>query len=108
MVQGCDVWLTLPSADGGGSLGTVTAAVNGAPQLGPSASAGVRWTFDDSRALYRALEEEIVPAFYDRNRAGVPEAWTRIVRAVLSESIPRYTARRAVIDATSHSSFTRV
>jgi starch phosphorylase len=33
MVQGCDVWLTMPSAEGGGSLGAVKAAVNGVPHL---------------------------------------------------------------------------
>jgi starch phosphorylase len=108
MVQGCDVWLTMPSAEGGGSLGAVKAAVNGAPHLAEAPDASGRWTFDDSRALYTLLEEEIVPAFYDRNRADIPERWAHIVRATLAESIPRYTARRVLIGANGHSSLSRV
>jgi starch phosphorylase len=108
MVQGCDVWLTMPSAEGGGSLGAVKAAVNGVPHLGPSSATRQRWSFEDSRALYALLEDEIVPAFYERNRAAVPEQWTAIVRATLAESIPLYTARRVLMNATGHSSFTRV
>ena len=107
MVQGCDVWLTMPSAEGGASLAAVKAAVNGAPHVGPPASAQ-RWTFEDSRELYALLEDEIVPAFYDRNRANISERWAHIVRTTLAESIPRYTARRVLMGATGHSSFSRV
>jgi glycogen phosphorylase len=107
MVQGCDVWMTMPSAEGGASLGAVKAAVNGVPHVGPPASAQ-RWTFDDSRELYALLEDEIVPAFYDRNRANISERWAHIVRSTLAESIPRYTARRVLMGATGHSSFSRV
>ena len=108
MVQGCDVWLTMPSAEGGASLGAVKAAVNGAPQIGPASGSGQRWTFDDSRVLYALLEEDIVPAFYERNRSNVPERWASIVRATLAEAIPRYTARRVLMAAADRSSFTRV
>lgn len=108
MVQGCDAWLTMPSAEGGESLGAAKAAVNGVPHIGPSYASSCRWAYDDSRTLYRLLEDDVVPAFYDRNRAGVPERWTSIVRAVLATSIPRHTARRALVAATAHSSFTRV
>jgi len=89
-------------------LGAVKAAVNGVPHLGPSSATRQRWSFEDSRALYALLEDEIVPAFYERNRAAVPEQWTAIVRATLAESIPLYTARRVLMNATGHSSFTRV
>jgi starch phosphorylase len=108
MVQGCDVWLTMPSPEGGGALSAIKAAVNGAPQIGPADSGEPRWTFDDARALYGALEEQIVPAFYDRNRANIPERWTAIVRSTLTESIPRHAARRIVMSAIDRSSLTRV
>jgi starch phosphorylase len=108
MVQGCDLWLTMPSPEGGASLGAIKAAVNGAPQIGPPGSGDPRWTFEDARALYAALEEQIVPAFYDRNRANVPERWTATVRSTLAESIPRYAARRVVKSAIDRSSLTRV
>ena len=29
----------------------------------------------DAAALYRLLEEEVVPAFYDRDAAGIPRRW---------------------------------
>jgi starch phosphorylase len=108
MVQGCDVWLTMPPAEGGGSLGAVKAAVNGVPQIGAAPDTSGRWPFEDSRDLYTLLEEEIVPAFYERNRADLPERWAHIVRATLAESIPRYTARRVLMGATGHSSISRV
>ena len=31
----------------------------------------------DADALYRLLEEEVVPAFYERDAAGVPRRWMR-------------------------------
>ena len=31
----------------------------------------------DAEALYRLLEEEIVPLFYERDRGGLPRAWVR-------------------------------
>ena len=34
----------------------------------------------DANALYRLLEEEVVPAFYDRDAAGVPHRWLATVK----------------------------
>jgi len=50
----------------------------------------------DAHALYRLLEEEIVPAFYDRDHASVPHRWLRIVKEAIRTVAPRFSARRMV------------
>lgn len=102
MTQGCDAWLTLPLSGGtagGTSLGAVKAAVNGVPHLGPAGHGGTRWQYGSARALYAVIEEELVPAFYERSRDDVPERWTTIVRETLAAAVPRYSARRALLAA---------
>ena len=90
LVQGCDVWLNNPRKplEASGTSG-MKAAINGVPHLsigdgwwaeGFTGANG--WVIDggapadnhdavdaaDADALYRLLEEEVVPAFYDRDR----------------------------------------
>ena len=97
LVQGCDLWLSMPPAGGSASLGALKAAINGVPQIAiePFAhdAAG-------ARAFYRRLEEEIVPAFYLRDRAGVPVEWVGRVRDTVRTAIPACSARRGVKAAT--------
>ena len=106
MVQGCDVWLTLPRYRDGPSMGAVKAAVNGAPHVGPAEAwgaegpAGAGWTVEEPRTLYSLIEERIVPAFYERNRAQVPDRWTTLVRETLVDALPRFTARRRLTSET--------
>ena len=94
LVQGCDVWLNTPRKplEASGTSG-MKAALNGVPHLsigdgwwaeGFNGANG--WVIDggvtgdnddavdaaDASALYRLLEEEVVPAFYDRDRSRVP------------------------------------
>src|SRR5205814_7100147 len=101
LVQGCDVWLNTPRKplEASGTSG-MKAAVNGVPHLsigdgwwaeGFNGANG--WLIDggntsdnhdevdaaDAASLYRLLEEEIVPAFYDRDRAGVPVQWAATI-----------------------------
>ena len=115
LVQGCDVWLSTPRRDGVASMGGLKAAVSGVPHLSTPAgwwpegwSGANGWVIEparadgagqdsaDARALYRLLEEEIVPAFYDRERSGVPTRWTQMMKETIVSSIPRFCARRAV------------
>ena len=97
LVQGCDVWLNNPRKplEASGTSG-MKAAMNGVPHLsigdgwwaeGFTGTNG--WVIDggaagdnpdaidaaDAEALYRLLEEEVVPAFYDRDRSDVPHRW---------------------------------
>jgi starch phosphorylase len=46
--------------------------------------------------LYTLLEQQIVPTFYDRDAAGVPRAWLRIVKEAIRTVMPQFTTRRMV------------
>jgi glycogen phosphorylase len=118
MVQGCDVWLNNPRKpnEASGTSG-MKAASNGVPHLsigdgwwaeGFDGTNG--WTIDggvsgddqdavdaaDAAALYRLLEEEVVPAYYERDAAGVPCRWMAVVKQAIRTVAPRFAARRMV------------
>jgi starch phosphorylase len=92
-VQGCDLWLTTGGDAGAPPLGAMKAAINGVPQLAIEPSVH---RANAARALYRRLEEDIVPVFYHRDRTGVPGEWTGRVRRTMIEGVPRFCARRSV------------
>jgi len=50
----------------------------------------------DAASLYRLLEEEVVPAFYDRDRSNVPRRWVAVVKEAIRTVAPRFSARRMV------------
>jgi starch phosphorylase len=118
LVQGCDVWLNNPRKplEACGTSG-MKAAMNGVPHL----SIGDGWwaegyngsngwlieghpanedpsavDFADADALYRLLEEQVVPVFYDRDRQDVPRRWLNIVRESIRSVVPRFSTRRMV------------
>ena len=118
LVQGCDVWLNNPRKplEASGTSG-MKAALNGVPHLsigdgwwaeGFTGTNG--WLIDggvtgddydaadraDAGALYRILEEEVVPAFYDRDEAGVPRRWVAVVKEAIRSTAARFSARRMV------------
>ena len=118
LVQGCDVWLNNPRKplEASGTSG-MKAAINGVPHLsigdgwwaeGFNGTNG--WLIDggadpnnpdavdaaDAAALYRLLEEEVVPAFYDRDASGVPHRWLATVKEAIRSVAPRFSARRMV------------
>src|SRR3954451_6685617 len=118
LVQGCDVWLNTPRKplEASGTSG-MKAAVNGVPHLsigdgwwaeGFTGANG--WVIDggapadnpdavdaaDAAALYRLLEEDVVPAFYDRDRANVPHRWIATFKEAIRTVAPRFSARRMV------------
>jgi glycogen phosphorylase len=118
LVQGCDVWLNNPRKplEASGTSG-MKAAINGVPHLsigdgwwaeGFSGANG--WLIDggvasenadavdaaDAQALYRLLEEEVVPAFYERDAAQVPHRWMATIKEAIRTVAPRFCARRMV------------
>ena len=118
LVQGCDVWLNTPRKplEASGTSG-MKAAINGVPHLsvadgwwaeGFNGTNG--WVIDggvsgddfeavdsaDANALYRLLEEEIVPAFYERDGTNVPRRWLATVKEAIRSVAPRFCARRMV------------
>jgi len=52
----------------------------------------------DSQALYRILEEQVVPAYYERDAAGIPHAWVQIMKEAIRTSIAAFSTRRMVKD----------
>ncbi len=122
LVQGCDVWLNNPRKplEASGTSG-MKAAINGVPHLsigdgwwaeGFTGSNG--WLIEgasspdnadaqdaaDADALYRLLEEQVVPAFYDRGRSNVPSRWLAVVKEAIRTVAPRFSARRMVKEYT--------
>ncbi len=56
----------------------------------------------DADALFRLLEEEIVPLYYDRDAAGVPRAWLQRVKRSIRTLAWRFNADRMVMDYVNH------
>jgi starch phosphorylase len=52
----------------------------------------------DAQAIYTLLEEQLVPAFYERDANGIPHSWLRIVKESIRTVLPRFSARRMVKD----------
>jgi starch phosphorylase len=48
----------------------------------------------DAESLYRLLEEEVIPLYYDRDRRGLPLAWIAMVKKSIRSIAPVYSARR--------------
>lgn len=48
------------------------------------------------RALYRSIEEDLVPAFYERDRTGVLDRWTALMAESVATTVPRFSAGRMV------------
>ena len=117
LVQGCDVWLNNPRRpyEASGTSG-MKAALNGVPHLSVGDGWWVEgfngangWLIDghkegseseidaaEAEALYRLLEDEIVPAFYARDAGGIPRRWLKTVKESIRSVAPRFSARRMV------------
>jgi starch phosphorylase len=116
LVGGCDVWMNNPRKplEASGTSG-MKASLNGVPHL----SIGDGWWAEgyngrngwliesqtnlddhaatdaaDAESLYRLLEEQIVPAFYDRDERLIPRRWMQVVREAIRSNLPRFSARR--------------
>jgi starch phosphorylase len=48
----------------------------------------------DANALHQVLDEQVLPAFYDRDEHDLPAAWLARVRASLKTLGPRFSATR--------------
>jgi starch phosphorylase len=116
LVHGTDVWLNIPrrAQEACGTSG-MKASLNGVLHLsvregwwheGFNGANGWAIGSDvttsnpeqedqaDAEALYRLLEEEIIPLYYTRGRNGVPYGWVRMVREAIRSIVPLFCARR--------------
>jgi len=55
----------------------------------------------DSLSLYRLLEEEIVPSFFERGADGVPHRWTATMKEAIRTCTPQFSMRRMVKEYTT-------
>jgi starch phosphorylase len=115
LVRGCDVWLNLPRPplEASGTSG-MKSVFNGGLQLSvldgwwaEAYEPGNGWALpgeimDDAGAqderdadlLHGLLDDEVVPAFYERDERGLPPGWLMRMRASLRSLGPRYCATR--------------
>ena len=113
LVQGVDLWLNVPRAplEACGTSG-MKAGLNGVPHLstldgwwseGYDGSNG--WAIQpgqidddaaDAERLYRLLEDEIVPLYYERDAQGVPRGWVEKMKHTMHVTGARFTAQRMV------------
>ncbi len=54
------------------------------------------WDAQEAEELYRLLEQEVIPAFYDRDERGIPVRWVAKIRASMSRLAPRFSSNRMV------------
>jgi glycogen phosphorylase len=54
----------------------------------------------DGEDLYRALREEVIPLYYDRDRDGLPRAWIKRMKRTIRTLGWRFNAYRMVMDYT--------
>ncbi|WP_374089282.1 alpha-glucan family phosphorylase [Methylomicrobium lacus] len=118
LVQGVDLWINTPKRpwEACGTSG-MKILVNGGlnvseldgwwaeaytPEVGWSLNGNEDGHSDQEQAemLYRLLEEDIVPAFYERNDNGIPERWTKKMRASMTKLTPYFSANRMVREYT--------
>jgi starch phosphorylase len=125
LVQGCDVWLNTPRKplEASGTSG-MKAAMNGTLHL----SIGDGWWAEghtpqngwviagqtgstepnskeidaidaaDANSLYTLLEDDVIPAFYERDGRGLPRRWLAMVKQAMLTVTPRFSSRRMMKD----------
>jgi alpha-glucan phosphorylase-like protein len=120
LVQGMDIWLNTPTRplEASGTSGQKV-VMNGGLHFSvldgwwaEGYVEGAGWaineerTYDnqeyqdelDAETIYTLLEDEITPAFYTRNKEGIPEGWIQYIKKSIAEIAPNFTMNRMLID----------
>jgi starch phosphorylase len=120
LVQGVDVWLNTPRRplEASGTSG-MKAALNGvlncsildgwwaeaySPACGfaigdhEAEASEAAQDEADAEALYALLEEHVLPAFYERDDAGLPQRWIALMRESIAGLGPRFGTARMVAE----------
>ncbi len=118
MVSGCDIWLNTPRRplEASGTSG-MKAGCHGCLNLsildgwwreGYDETNGFAIGEDshadsveeqdraDSENLYKALTEQVIPQFYQRDQQGVPRQWIQKIRRAMCTLVPQFTTMRMV------------
>lgn len=116
LVQGVDVWLNTPRRpyEASGTSGQ-KASLNGIPNLSildgwwPEAYDGSNgWAigeereydntdhqdWEDAQHLYHLLENEVAPAYYDRDANGVSARWVTLAKNAIATVAPQFSTQR--------------
>lgn len=124
LVQGVDVWLNNPRRplEASGTSG-MKAAANGVPNLSVLdgwwdeayhvtqasrngwAIGGRKTVADekaqdkaDAAALFKALTDEVIPAYYRQDADGVPREWVKIMKRSIADSLYAFSTARMLRD----------
>ena len=119
LVRGCDLWLNLPRPplEASGTSG-MKAVINGSLHLSvldgwwAEAYDGTNgWALPgevhpdpaaqdarDAATMYDLFEQEIAPAFYDRDSDGLPRSWLARIRASMRTLAPAFCTGRMLDD----------
>jgi len=124
LVQGADLWLNTPRRpwEACGTSG-MKVLVNGglnlseldgwwaeaySPEVGWALGNGKEhgedpvWDSEEADALYRILEQDVIAAFYTRDRNGIPTQWVSKMRESMVRLTPQFSANRAVREYTDN------
>ena len=122
LVQGVDLWINTPRRpwEASGTSG-MKILINGglnlseldgwwaeayAPEvgwaLGDKKEHGIdpAWDAAEADELYRLLENEVIPAFYERDENGIPSSWVLRMRASMAQLAPRFSTNRMLREYT--------
>lgn len=119
LVQGVDLWINTPRRpwEACGTSG-MKVLVNGglnlseldgwwaeaySPEVGWAIGNGEEhgdgeWDRREAEQIFEILENEVVPAFYERDSRGIPPRWVAMVRASMSRLAPQFSGNRMVRD----------
>jgi glycogen phosphorylase len=118
LVQSVDVWLNVPRRplEASGTSGEKV-AINGGLNLsildgwwlegydgtngfaiGNELETGQDADVDasDAESLYRVLEQEVVPLYYDRDNEGLPRKWISMMKRSIATLVPQFNSDRMV------------
>lgn len=112
MVHGVDLWLNnpLPPFEASGTSG-MKASLNGVPNFSildgwwlESFNGKNGWGFgqtggedrdaSDSEEMYRILENQIIPLYYQVDNCGIPFEWVKIMKEAMKSTASSFSARR--------------